>query len=551
MSKTRPFSIYLLKPGYDATNALKEGHSLNEVQAGTLPEAASLFILDGSPSDPWWKSYFGVQMILKQASKSALLFLPIDERCFALSFGHAHHNLKDESFEYDFGLRVTLNCIDPNELKSTDTLDPGAALRRRTQLPVGSDLTYFDFDRDSAILKSLTGKVLSEHAELFRNVTGSSSLSIRSTVASNGLAELCRKLWGFYQSEAYRAIFPDIENIVPVKDPVIIGRLHEKLIEGVRAKSDSLYLTIPDIIDYRNQGFQASFTGLGSSLNHEDVFITKYYEYLESHNRALEDLEYEELCSHGLMLTDEEGKARETYSLINCLIFDTALDNQAQTFHLTEGKWYRVENSYIDKLTAALDPLWVDIPFPHFAHENEGRYNEMIAAENEAFVCLDTENISPAGQTQIEPCDLFSIDEDAAVFHHIKRSTVSAQLSHLFNQGNNAIEVLKLEETCFARLRELISARVSEEAQASFLGPLDGQKYRVVFGIVTHKDRTNKSENLPLFSRVSLMRIARSLRLKNTECRFGFIEDRSERKAGVPKKRKARAVAVAGDQVAV
>jgi len=251
------------------------------------------------------------------------------------------------------------------------------------------------------------------------------------------------------------------------------------------------------------------------------------------------------------MLTDEEGKARETYSLINCLIFDTALDNQAQTFHLTEGKWYRVENSYIDKLTAALDPLWVDLPFPHFAHENEGRYNEMIAAENEAFVCLDTENLSPAGQTQIEPCDLFSIDEDAAVFHHIKRSTVSAQLSHLFNQGNNAIEVLKLEETCLARLRELISARVSEEAQAGFLGPLDGQKYRVVFGIVTHKDRTNKSENLPLFSRVSLMRIARSLRLKNTECCFGFIEDRSERKAGVPKKRKARAVAAAGDQVAV
>lgn len=547
MSKSRPFSIYLLKPGYDATNALKDEHTLNKVQAGTLPDAASLFILDGQPSDPWWKSYFGVQMVLKQASKSALLFLPINDRCFALSFGHAHHNLKDESFEYDFGLRVTLNCIDPNELKSTDTLEPGAALRRRTQLPVGSDLTYFDFDRNSAILKSLTGKVLPEYIELFKNVTGSSSLSIRSSVASNGLADLCRKLLGLYQSEGYRATFPDIENIVPVKDPVIVELLNERLIEGVRAKNDSLYLTIPDIIDYRNQGYQASFSGLGSSLNHEDIFVTKYYEYLESHNRALEDLEYEQLCSHGLVLTDEEGKVKESYSLINCLIFDTALDNQAQTFHLTEGKWYRVENSYIDKLKAALDPLWVDTPLPHFAHDNEGHYNEMIAAENGAFICLDTEDISPTGQTQIEPCDLYSIDENVAVFYHIKRSTVSAQLSHLFNQGNNAIELLKLEETCLARLRELIGARVSEEARAGFLGPLDGQKYKVVFGIVTHKDRTKKSENLPLFSRVSLMRIARSLQLKNTECCFGFIEDRSEKKAGVPKKRKPWAVAVAGD----
>jgi len=289
---------------------------------------------------------------------------------------------------------------------------------------------------------------------------------------------------------------------------------------------------------------------VGSSLNHEDVFITKYYEYLESHERAIVDLEYEQLCTHGLTLTDEDGTVKEGFSLINCLIFDTALDNQTQTFHLTEGKWYRVENSYIDKLTAALDPLWVEIPLPHFSHDNEGHYNETVAANNSAFVCLDTLNIGPAGQTQIEPCDLYSVDEDTAVFHHVKRSTVSAQLSHLFNQGNNAIELLKLEETCVAKLRELIGERVSEEAQTSFLGPLDGQKYRVVFGIVTHKERTKKSENLPLFSRVSLMRIARSLRLKNTECCFGFIEDRSEKKAGVPKRRKPRAVAVAGNQVA-
>src|ERR1035438_1254652 len=97
MSKSRPFSIYLLKPGYDVTNTLTGEHHLTQVEAGTLPQGASLFILDSQPSDPWWKSYFGVQMALKQASKSALLFLPIDDRCFALSFGHAHHNLKDES----------------------------------------------------------------------------------------------------------------------------------------------------------------------------------------------------------------------------------------------------------------------------------------------------------------------------------------------------------------------------------------------------------------------------------------------------------------------
>ena len=59
---------------------------------------------------------------------------------------------------------------------------------------MGSDLTYFDFDRNSAILKSLTGKVLPEYREMFGNVTGSSSLSVRSSVGSGGLVAFCRQL---------------------------------------------------------------------------------------------------------------------------------------------------------------------------------------------------------------------------------------------------------------------------------------------------------------------------------------------------------------------
>ena len=101
MARSRAFSILLLKDGYDSTTALKDDNTLIEsVPASNLPPGATLFVLDGAPRPPWWKSYFGVQRDLLQASKGALVFLPVEGRVFALAFGHVAHNLRDESYEY-------------------------------------------------------------------------------------------------------------------------------------------------------------------------------------------------------------------------------------------------------------------------------------------------------------------------------------------------------------------------------------------------------------------------------------------------------------------
>ncbi|MGO6846272.1 TIGR04141 family sporadically distributed protein [Rhizobium ruizarguesonis] len=117
MAKSRSFSIYLLKEGYDATNDLREDHARDDgIGAHGLPEDATLFVLDSDPRPPWWSSYFGVEKNLTQVTKGALVFLSVGDRCFALSFGHVAHNLIDSGYEYDFGLRVTLNSLDPHNV---------------------------------------------------------------------------------------------------------------------------------------------------------------------------------------------------------------------------------------------------------------------------------------------------------------------------------------------------------------------------------------------------------------------------------------------------
>ncbi len=541
MTQVHSFSIYLLKNGFDATNSLKDENKLQaDVLGNNLPEGAILFVLDNFPHSPWWKSYFGIQKDLMQVSKGALIFVTANERWFALSFGHVSHNLKDTSYEYDFGLRVTLNCVDPEKLKSTDILEPSGAKRQRTQLPVDSDLTYFDFDRDSTILKTLTGKVKDQYKDICKNATGASNIRISSDKMPAGLADLCGSLLELYQQETYKTAFPDIQNISPVRDPEVIENLNVKLVEAFKSKSDSLTLSVPEIQNY-GDGLWGTFSGAGAGKVYDDIFIARYYEYLADASAELDTIGLSEFKKHHLALTNEEGSVvRDQFSILKCMIFDTMLDAESRTYHLCEGNWYLIDADYVTKLTTYLDPLCKDTTLPNYIHANEGDYNESVSLASNSLVCLDKTNIAPNGQKHVEPCDIYELADGTAIFHHVKISTLSAQLSHLFNQGTNSIRLLRSDAEAMGNLQGLVSSKVDDAKRADFLAPLIAGKMKVVFEIVTHKDKAGKSLNLPLFSRISLRRCMRDLKLMAIETEFTFVANESPTHEGKKKKRKPK-----------
>ncbi len=538
MSKSHPFSIFLLKPHFDPTTALADPKQrLTPSHGSTLPANASLFLLDAPPKEPWWKDCFGIQEALHQVHKGALIFLPVGRRTFALSFGHVHHYLNDESYEHDFGLRVTLNSVDPKKLRSTDLLEPGAARRRRTQIPNFSDLTAFDFDRDTAILKQLTGYTSDQHSHLFRHATGSSSLRISIVCDPTGWAELCARLLDLYERTTYLETFPDLGSITPVRDPEVIRQLNIRLVSNLREHTENVYLAIPAIVDNMNVT-SARFSGAGSSLIYDDVFLDKYHEYLKSHAILRHTLTIDHLKKHRLLLTDASGVIYRSYQVFKCLVFDTQLSQSGRSYHLNEGEWYSVDENYIQRLKGFLDPLCCNIPLPDYTHVNEADYNTSTAQASSTVLCLDRTNIAPAGQSQVEPCDLYTVRDATAIFYHIKISTFSSQLSHLFNQGAGSIELLRMEPLATQRMQALLTAKAAPQEESRFTGPFLQQRWRVVFGIVTHKDKRFKSDNLPLFSRISLMRVMKHMRLMTVEASFGFIRNRTPKRAGVRKRRK-------------
>ncbi|WP_363615515.1 DUF6119 family protein [Mesorhizobium sp.] len=62
---------------------------------------------------------------------------------------------------------------------------------------------------------------------------------------------------------------------------------------------------------------------------------------------------------------------------------------------------------------------------------------------------------------------------------------------------------------------------------AIFLTPLDSFDFKVVFGIITYKNGGGRSDNLPLFSKVSLMRNMQQLDVRRIPSVLVSISDHS------------------------
>lgn len=547
--KTKNFSIYLLKDGFDHTNALKENEKtgkdqLEEATAKNLPEGAKLFLLDSRPKEPWWRSYFDVEKKLEQATKGALVFLKVKDRNFAISFGHVYHHLNDYAYEYDFGLRVTLNSLDPKELKSADMVSPGTARRKRTQAAISTDLTFLDFDGNSEIIRSLTGKVKEEYRSIFKNATGSTSLKVGIKTKPNRLPEICENLLDLYSKRDYLDTFPNIQNISPVKDPTRVDELNMDLMNKFAARSDDISLSIPEIVDYHGDQTCCFFRARGTASDiFPEITIDSLWSFLDSNNLEIGDIASLRQCQ--LVLCDIEGTPGRAYSVMRSLVYETSLGEDDAVFHMTDGNWYRADSDFVQGMTNYINEKCEPSNLPSYNNDktsngkqvySEESYNSEIQNWNENFACLDQTDISPSGYSKIEPCDVLSVShsgtEDAIVdLYHIKISTRSSQLSHLFNQGVNSIALLKQEPECSRKLKAAILERAPHFNQDDVGAPIDQKRFSVIFGIITRKPEAGGANNLPLFSRLSLMRAMQTLDLYEVPCSLMFIEDRSPIKA--------------------
>lgn len=204
-------TVYLMKDGRTRSNVLQSTSRLRPFYVRALDQNhPSLFVKANSPNAPRWLDYIrphtDAQLSdVRTASSGAVLLFEARRRTFAVTFGQGRHLLDHEAFVKDFGLRVVLNAVAPEQLKSINarTIDE-VPVHTRRDVSRDSSLSAFGFDPSRDLLRGVTGRP--RDPQLAGRLTGSDALALQSYVKVPDLPMLGERLLELYMSNEYRRL---------------------------------------------------------------------------------------------------------------------------------------------------------------------------------------------------------------------------------------------------------------------------------------------------------------------------------------------------------
>ena len=85
-------------------------------------------------------------------------FATSDKFTFAVTFAYAHVYLDDSKTEADFGLKVAINAVSDEKLRSVERSNIGAAIRDFAQAAGQRDLRTFGFDDALDLIRKISGR---------------------------------------------------------------------------------------------------------------------------------------------------------------------------------------------------------------------------------------------------------------------------------------------------------------------------------------------------------------------------------------------------------
>ncbi len=518
----RDLTIYLLKEQIRVpSDALREPDRLKQftITTGGTSTVGQLFAKPPRSRAPRWAEFFKDHLDISElgrvASTSAVMIIKTRDRLFALTFGQGRFLMVPDCWEERFGLRVAVNCIPPDKLRSLDkrTFD---ALSTHTRIQGSREGSAPDFglDIDQDLVRAVTGTPRDEEAYGTR-LSGMDSLHCAVRANIEGLKPLLRRYIEKSEDDDYKQHFPWIDHIAEVTGKTLVEQLDGILIRTINGQRERCWLCIPEIIDWgRTAGFRYGLSA--RSAEHQDL---NFDGFLESVEGQIPDVTV--LHRRHAYQIDNEGNVSDEWQIYRCVYCELDLDGRA--YVLSTGRWYRIDTDFVQVVDQFFEQLpRYDHQLPEYDDSSEGTYCARVAAAFPAEYALMDQKLIPIGGAygKVEFCDLFTRRKDMI---HIKRYGASSVLSHLFSQAAVSGEAFRAEPDFRAGALQRLAQPYRLFSHEQVPKP---SEFQVVFAVVSEKP---EAMTLPFFSRVNLRQASRRLQAFGYRTALAKIQVSEER----------------------
>jgi uncharacterized protein (TIGR04141 family) len=491
-------SIYLAKNHAGLDSALIKVDQADFPISLKLAEVKSaLLYIKKTPAvhSPSWTRLFtslpeiGDDAFGESSSVGAALILKLRENKFVITFGTGFHLLHDDAIERDFGLKVTLNSVDPEKLRSLDKSSyDHKPLNSRNQSIKEVDIFDLRIDSEVEMLYAVTG---ASAVDVFgSHVTGRDALTVVTSSSMNELYKILDEAIFRYGMQLPEA-FEWVDNVNRVRDSDYIEILDLELDELLLSNSVSnLWLGEPEIVDWEHQvGY--SFNMHARTERYSVLDINSLFDYLKLKSIVPS---VEALKSIQVHVNDVNYQSSKVWAAYKCLYAE--IKYGSNQYIMRNGMWYKVNSDFVKRIDAQLSTLGTyEHVFPVYEHDREEDYNFSLTSDA-SFELLDKKNIRIGGAyDKLEFCDLIRNGNDLI---HVKYYRSSGTLSHLFSQGCVSAEAFITDVNFRVKLNDKLPSSIKLARPDARPNPGD---YKIVYAIATSKKLPSE---LPFFSKVTL-----------------------------------------------
>lgn len=490
--------------------------------SSSVPFQARAYFQRNKATRPKWLDFISPYCDLKNeaairnSTNSFLLLMKVKGRVFALTTGFGFTAINRDKLERDFGLRVTLNAIDPEKIKNIDVRNIDLVTRqKRTLLNHDSPVAEFELNLDEDMVSLMGGVPKTE--KVGKRIFGSDSLSLTSDITFTDLGKKCETLLSLSSKKTYTKYFDFIDRVKPVRDKTVTAELDKRLEAAVENRDlGKLTLAHPEIEWEQIEKFKISYEKTSAEV--EDITLPAIYAFLDSLSVSDFDLSRVKIVG----LDGSNNAVTKASSFKEYAVFETTTNKG--TFILSLMKWFRVEKNYLKRVTADLSRI-KEINYKGFLpaikpKEGEGVYNARASKAIKGLVLLDRKNFRvPEGQSQIEICDLFSEKKEMIC---VKKETRSATLSHLFSQGSVSAtlfnDYLDYRKDFYKKVAATLPNAFDPSASKN-------SDFTIVYAISSDSSKP-LAEALPFFSKVNLRNQRRTIErmgFKLALCKIPYV----------------------------